>query len=374
MAPAPPSQSDLASQLSALQRDVADLTAAMDTASPPPHALADDALGKAALASLPPSLSSSQDLDLDPRPGGMTKPIGGVTAGFNAQIGTHSDNPSLTAVDFDIPAGATTLLSQLARAQRSLRDTTQERDELLLENRRLRAGAGGAGGECINTGRRSRSSERRSPPARGAPSQGGERLAASNADALIKMRQLMESLEKDHELLRLTLENSEKVRLQQKELIHLLQDHRVTAAPAGRSRRSQSPAPRRSTTASPRREPSRSSPSPGPSRSRGDASGATADGRPQTAPSSNHRRAPPPQPAREARPGSGGSSGSAGSGGAARRRGSRSEEKRAAAAWGEEPPQGGGGVRRGAASNAVAARARKTREAKVAAAAGRPWA
>lgn len=81
MAPAPPSQSDLASQLSALQRDVADLTAAMDTASPPPPTIADDALGKAALASLPPSLSSSLDLDLSPLPGGMTKPIGGVTAG-----------------------------------------------------------------------------------------------------------------------------------------------------------------------------------------------------------------------------------------------------------------------------------------------------
>ena len=64
-----------------------------------------------------------------------------------------------------------------------------------------------------------------------------------SAEALNKMKQLCESLERDRELLHLTLENSEKVRRQQKELILLMQDrrHRGTSP---RGRRSQSPAPK----------------------------------------------------------------------------------------------------------------------------------
>ena len=61
---------------------------------------------------------------------------------FNGLLADITGHPSL-GIDatslLDIPAGASTLLSQLARAQRVIQDVTQERDEL---QRRLRDAEG----------------------------------------------------------------------------------------------------------------------------------------------------------------------------------------------------------------------------------------
>jgi hypothetical protein len=396
---------ELAAQLSALQNDVAELTAAFDhseagAASSQGATLADEALQsirgqrEAASASGTNLYSSANNF---------------------LEQGENSDNPSVSCVDFDIPKGATTLLSQLARAQRSLQIITQERDSLQLELARVKRGSPD-GGRSKTPSTRSRS-----------PSNSSNH----HADALIKMRQLFESLEKDHELLRLTLENSEKIRLQQKELIHLLQDHRVTnpnsggtrdgSVPAssrasGRSRRSQSPAPRRtsvSASVSPGRpsnrasdrldkalvvrdmallEPRLDAAAAAPSSRRGVASsGVLANGRPGTAPSSNHMRA---QSGAGGRPSSSSSNGSATENKASTSNGvkrtgskagsSRSVPDRSTTVWAEDGAdlaRGGSGVTasgRSSSSNTVAARSRKTtRDAKGAglvSRVGRAWA
>ncbi|GMH78675.1 hypothetical protein TrST_g5095 [Triparma strigata] len=186
------SKRDLQMQLNALQKDVADLTKALDQSTPTD----DDTIAKA-----------------------IVEGVGGKSFGEiinQDHVGSNGDGFDFS---IDIPEGASTLLSQLARTQRALKDTKLERDKLARELQE----------------ERSRTTERRGSIS---PVPG-----ASTTEALAKMRQLYESLEKDHQLMSLTLENSEKIRVQQKELILLLQDGGAASSSRGR-RLSQSPAPR----------------------------------------------------------------------------------------------------------------------------------
>ncbi len=201
------SKLELQSQLAALQNDVAELSATLQMGGCKP---------------LAPTIANAFIKDVSSSSGGNSTQ--GLTASaphassFNEHI-SNSDGPALGENDLyvELPQGASTLLAQFARAQRALAAVTKQRDELLVEVGSLRQ---------EKTDRERRSS-------------------SPNSDALSKMRDLYISLEKDHELLRLSLTSSERVRLQQKELIHLLHSHRMNGSSNGRSRRSQSPAPRR---------------------------------------------------------------------------------------------------------------------------------
>ncbi|GMH73739.1 hypothetical protein TL16_g06270 [Triparma laevis f. inornata] len=179
------SKRDLQSQLTALQSDVAELTKALEKSTPQDD---DDTIAQAIVDGV--KGKSFGELIND------NKGYAGEE-GKGGSFGNSFGSEACFAID--IPAGASTLLSQLARTQRALQDVKLERDRAVreLQEERERSRGGGRRG--------SRGSSPCAIP------------GASTTEALKKMRQLYESLEKDHQLMSLTLENSEKIRLELQE-------------------------------------------------------------------------------------------------------------------------------------------------------------